>query len=77
MECCTEFSATRNSAFVCSVASLPYSGESMTLEELKEKLSEIEETALVDLLGITSEDIVEAFTDLIDEKFDKLEKEIE
>ena len=49
----------------------------MTLEELKEKLSEIEETALVDLLGITSEDIVEAFTDLIDEKFDKLEKEIE
>lgn len=45
----------------------------MTLIDLKEKLSEVEETQLIDLLGLTSSQIVEAFTDLIEEKMDYLE----
>lgn len=45
----------------------------MTLVELKEKLSGVEETELVDLLGLNSSQIVEAFTDLIEEKMDYLE----
>lgn len=44
----------------------------ITLVELKERLKDIEETDLIDLLGVTSDDIVEAFTDLIEEKMDKL-----
>jgi hypothetical protein len=49
----------------------------MTLVELKERLKEVEETELIDMLGVTSEDIVEAFTDLIEDKMDKLIGEID
>jgi hypothetical protein len=50
----------------------------LTLEELKEKLAEqIDEITLLDILGITSYDLVERFEDLIEDKFDKLEKEID
>lgn len=49
----------------------------ITLEELKEKLKQVEETQLIDMLGLDSEKIVEAFTDVIEERFDKLEGELE
>lgn len=50
----------------------------MTLNELKEKLaSQYDEVTLIDLLGVTSDQIVEAFEDLIDEKFEELEREVE
>lgn len=49
----------------------------MTLEELKDKLREVEETDLIDILGVTSDQIVDAFTDLIEDKFDKLEQVVE
>ena len=50
----------------------------LTLEELKEKLAEqIDEITLLDMLGITSYDLVERFEDIIEDKFDKLEREID
>lgn len=45
----------------------------MTLVELKERLSSVEETDLIDLLAVNSAQIVEAFSDLIEEKMDYLE----
>jgi hypothetical protein len=45
----------------------------LTHEELKALVSErIDEVTLLDILGLTSEDIVEAFDDLIEDKRDKL-----
>ena len=50
----------------------------LTIEELKEKLAErLDEVTLLDLLGITSYDLVERFADLIEDKYDKLLREIE
>lgn len=48
----------------------------ITIEELKEKLKRLDEVDLLDVLGVTSEDIVEAFEYLIEEKQDKLKKEL-
>lgn len=47
----------------------------MTLVELNEKLVRMEETYLMELLGISSEDLVERFQDLIEQDFDALEEE--
>ena len=47
----------------------------ITLEELKEKLKRLDEVDLIDILGVSSDDIVEAFEYLIEEKQDKLKKE--
>ena len=50
----------------------------LTLEELKEKLAEqYDECSVCDLLGITSYDLVEMFSDKIEAKFTKLVREIE
>ena len=50
----------------------------LTLEELKEKLAEqMDEITLLDILGITSYDLVERFEDIHEDKFDKLEREID
>jgi hypothetical protein len=50
----------------------------LTLEELKEKLAEqMDEITLLDILGITSYDLVERFEDIIEDKFEKLEREID
>lgn len=44
-----------------------------TLEELKEKLVEVvDETLLLEILNITSSDLVERFEDKIDDQFDRL-----
>lgn len=43
----------------------------LTIEELKEKIVEqINEVDLIDYLGLTSADLVEVFTDKIEDKFD-------
>ena len=43
----------------------------LTLEELKEKIVEqINEVDLIDYLGLTSEDLVEVFSDKIEERFE-------
>lgn len=45
-----------------------------TLEELKEKLSELDEVTLMELLDIHSDELVEAFADKIEEEQDKLKR---
>ena len=49
----------------------------MTLQETLEKLSTLEETELIDLLGVTSDVIVEHFRDDIEDDIDKFEKYLE
>lgn len=49
----------------------------LTLIEIKYRLTQIPEVDLLELLDISSEDIVERFSDLIEDKADELEKEVE
>jgi hypothetical protein len=49
----------------------------LTLNDIKDRLKMINEIDLLELLEINSEDIVERFTDLIEDNFDKLEREVE
>ena len=50
----------------------------VTFTELQEKLAEQhDECALCELLGITSQELVEAFADKIEAKFSTLVKEID
>ena len=49
----------------------------MTLQQILENLANLEETELIDLLGVTSDVIVEHFRDEIEEDIDKFEKYIE
>jgi len=48
----------------------------LLLHEIKERLIELDEITLLELLNITSEDIVELFSERIEENADKLEKEV-
>jgi len=45
-----------------------------TLEELKERLSMLDEVLLLELLDIHSDELVEAFEDKIEENQDKLKR---
>lgn len=49
----------------------------LTLVELRERLKSLDEVMLVELLGLTSEDIVKAFPDLIEENFENLITEVD
>ena len=44
----------------------------LTLEELKEKMKDIDEVSLVEKLEIYSDDIVERFEDRIEDKWEQL-----
>jgi hypothetical protein len=44
----------------------------LTIEELKEKLSQLDELTILELLDITSEELVEFLTDQIVEKYDDI-----
>lgn len=46
----------------------------ITLEELKEKLSMLDEVLLLEILDIHSDELVEAFEDKIEEQQDKLKR---
>lgn len=46
-----------------------------TLQELISLLRNEEETILLELLNITSDDLVDAFLDKIDERFDYIERQ--
>lgn len=46
----------------------------MTLEELKERLAALDEVTLMEVLGIYSDELVEAFEDRIEENQDKLKR---
>lgn len=49
----------------------------LTLEELKERLSMIDEITLMELLDIHSDEIVERFEDKIEDNLEKLIKEVQ
>lgn len=49
----------------------------LTLAELSNKLKETDEISLMELLEISSEDLVERFVDKIEDKYDILRKEYE
>ena len=49
----------------------------ITLVELKEKLKQLDEVLLCETLDISSEELVEQFTDLIEEKYDELISEFQ
>ena len=50
----------------------------LTLEELKEKIVEqVDEVDIIDLLGLTTKDIVDAFDNVIEEKIKIILKELD
>lgn len=48
----------------------------LTLVELKEKLMQFDELDLIELLDLTSEDILNRFEDVVEDKYEMLRKEI-
>ena len=48
----------------------------MTFEELKERLAMLDEVTLLELLNIRSTDLIAAFTDIIEDRREQLEKEV-
>jgi len=49
----------------------------LTLPELIEKLKDIDEVTLLERLGITSEDLLTRFVDLVEDRFDEFESEFD
>jgi hypothetical protein len=49
----------------------------MTFEEVRERLKHLDEVTLLEVLNISSEEIVERFSDLIEDRLDTLEPELE
>jgi hypothetical protein len=47
------------------------------LEELKEKLERLDEVSLLELLNISSRDLITAFADVVEDNMDKFLKEVE
>ena len=48
-----------------------------TLEEIKDKLKQLDEVTLMETLEITSEDLVDRFVDRIEQKQDTLENDFD
>lgn len=48
----------------------------LLLHEIKERLKALDEVSLLELLNISSEDIVEMFGEKIEDNADQLEKEV-
>lgn len=50
----------------------------LTLEELKEKIVEqVDEIDIIDLLGLTTQDIVNAFEERVEELHEKIKRELD
>jgi len=49
----------------------------LTLAELIEKLGVLDEVDILELLDLTSSDILDRFEDVVEDNYDKLIKEIE
>ena len=49
----------------------------ITFHELKARLKQIDEISLLEVLGLTSEDIVERCSDIIEDQYEILAKEFE
>ena len=50
---------------------------SLTLTEIQERLIELDEILLMELLEINSEDLVERFIDRIEDRADELEEQVD
>ncbi len=50
---------------------------SLTIEELKEKLQQLDEVSLIELLELTSEDIINRCADLIEQQYETLESQFD
>lgn len=50
---------------------------SLTLTDMKEKLYQFDEITLLEVLEISSEDIVDRFPDKIEQKMDYLQEDLE
>ena len=48
-----------------------------TIQEIKERLTQLDEITLIEILNITSEDILDRFEDYIEDQADRLEKIID
>ena len=48
---------------------------SMTLQEIKDRLMQLDEVTLLEVLKLSSEDIVEAFEDIVMDRFEEFEDE--
>ena len=46
----------------------------LTLPEINERLKQLDEVTLLEILGVTSEDLVDRFSDVIEDKIDKLQQ---
>jgi len=49
----------------------------LTVEELKEKLTQLDEVTLIELLELTSDQIVNRCGDLIEEQYESLESQFD
>lgn len=49
----------------------------LTLEEIKQQLRQVNEVDLLEILDISSEDLVDRFQDIIEDKIDTLAPEFE
>ena len=49
----------------------------LTLRDILDRLAQLDETQLCDILGISSEDILDRFLDVVEDKIDKLEIEVD
>lgn len=49
----------------------------ITFPELKDKLKTLDECLLLEVLGLTSEDILDRFEDIIEEKYEELVNEFQ
>lgn len=49
----------------------------LLLVDIFDRLKLLDEITLLEILGITSEDLVERFQDIIEDKADELEEELE
>ena len=49
----------------------------VTFEELIEKLRRVDEVSLLEMLDIDTDDLIEKFRDVIEDKYNKLLKEVE
>jgi len=50
---------------------------SLTFKEIKERLMQLDEVLLLEVLNINSEDLIERFDDFIEDRLDELEEELE
>ncbi len=49
----------------------------MTFEEIRERLKQFDEQILCEVLGISSEDLVERFADHIEARIEELEEDLD